>query len=640
MTFNRLPQFVKQVSGEVRQNKPAIKVLPVDGQTDPEMANVYSAIIRHIEGNCDAHRTYAKETEKACIGGAGWWRILSEYSADDSFDQELKIEGIPNPNAVVCDPDAKELSRCDMMFGFVTQMMSEAAFKAKYPDATLSDFDGSTGWRHGEFVRIAEYWEKYEVGSKTIYALEGPAGQEIHDEDAVNEMLPGEGSVEQRLEGLPITVKGKRSVTQYKVRSRLVSGFEPLTEWTEWPGQYIPLVRVTGEEVEAGDEVIRHGLIRHAKPPQIAYNYARNAMIERHATSTKSPWLIALKQIPAAFKGMWENAHRKNYPFLPYDPVQNAPPPSRIAPPAIDAAAYQESMVASEDMKATTGIYDAALGAKSNETSGVAIARRDAQGDTATYVYIDNMEAAITTTGRMLIDLIPHYYSDERVIRVLGEDAEIEKFVQINKLMPDGGKWNDITRGKYDVVVSTGPAYATRRQEAAQQMLQLVQSFPQLAGVAGDLIVKGLDVANADKIADRLKMTLPPGLDPETDRERQEQQQGQPQPPNPAEQAMQVEQQATAAKLQLMQAEQQTKLGLMQQDQMAKQALARDQFEFEAALALGKHDLAVQIAAQGAVLKTGQAIHGAALNEAAQAHSQGLAEQAQPDPQQGQPTGA
>jgi hypothetical protein len=132
-------------------------------------------------------------------------------------------------------------------------------------------------------------------------------------------------------------------------------------------------------------------------------------------------------------------------------------------------------MIASEDMKATTGIYDAALGAKSNETSGVAIQRRDAQGDTATFVYIDNLEDAIETTGRQLIDLIPHYYDDSRVIRQLGEDGEVEKFVEINKMMPDGVKWNDITRGKYDVVVSTGPAYTTRRQEAAENLMKLTQ---------------------------------------------------------------------------------------------------------------------------------------------------------------------
>jgi hypothetical protein len=327
---------------------------------------------------------------------------------------------------------------------------------------------------------------------------------------------------------------------------------------------------------------------------------------------------------------MWEGANKKNYPFLPYEPIAGVPPPQRIAPPQLDAAAYQESLIASEDMKAATGIYDAALGAKSNETSGVAIARRDAQGDTATYVYIDNMEGAIAQTGRILIDLIPHYYDDSRVIRMLGEDQEIEKFVQINQILPDGKKWNDVTRGKYDVIVSTGPAYASKRAEAADRLTDLVARFPALQQLGGDLVLKALDVPYADKLADRLALMLPPGMDEEADKKRAEQEQKQgPPPPSPEAQAMQAEQQAVEAKLALQAKEAEAKIQLMAQDQAARQALARDQFEFEAALALKKTALAEQIAAHGAALKTGQALHGAALAEQQAEHSAQMAEKKQ-----------
>jgi hypothetical protein len=636
-SFNRLPQFVKQVSGEIRQNKPAIKVLPVDGQTDPEVANVYSAIIRHIEGSSEAHRVYANETEKAVIGGCGWWRVKSAYCDDADFDQDLGIEGIANPNSVACDPDARHPTRSDMKFAFVTELVSKKRFEKDYPDCTPNDFQndtGTQGWVQGEFVRIAEYWEKNEVGKQAVFAVVLPQGNvENRSEDEIRAMAKeaGLGDVEDvrgALEALGLQIKAERKVPRYEVRSRLVTGSEPLGPWQAWPGKYIPLIRVVGEEVAAGDTIFRHGLIHHAKPSQIGYNYARNAMMERHATSAKAPWLIALKQIPAAFKSMWEQANKKNFPFLPYEPIANAPPPQRIAPPQLDAAAYQESLIAAEDMKAATGIYDAALGAKSNETSGIAIARRDAQGDTATYVYIDNMEAAIAHTGRVLIDLIPHYYDDSRVIRLLGEDEEIEKFVEINKILPDGKTWNDVTRGKFDVVVTTGPAYASKRAEAADRLTDLVGRFPALQQLGGDLVLKALDVPYADKLSDRLALMLPPGMDEEADKKRAEQEEKQgPAPPSPEQQAMQAEQQAAEAKLQLMAQEQQAKLALMRQDQLAKQALARDQFEFEAAMALNKHRLAEQIAAHGAALKTGQALHGAALNEAAQEHSQGLAEQ-------------
>jgi hypothetical protein len=641
-SFNRLPQFVKQVSGEIRQNKPAIKVLPVDGQTDPEVANVYSAIIRHIEGACGGHRIYANETEKAVIGGQGWWRIKSAYCNDADFDQDLGIEGIPNPLSVVCDPDAQDATRCDMKWAFVSQLVSEKKFKKEYPDCSPNDFQSDSGnsWVQGEFVRIAEYWEKREVGKQTVFAVVLPQGNvENRSEDEIRAMASDAGlgdeiDAKTVLEALGLEIKAARKVPRYEVRSRLVTGSEPLGPWQKWPGKYIPLVRVVGEEVAAGDTIFRHGLIHHAKPAQIGYNYARNAMMERHATSAKAPWLIALKQIPAAFKNMWENANKKNYPFLPYEPIANAPPPQRIAPPALDAAAYQESLIASEDMKASTGIYDAALGAKSNETSGVAIARRDAQGDTATYVYIDNMEAAIATTGRILIDLIPHYYDDSRVIRMLGEDEEIEKFVQINQIMPDGKTWNDVTRGKYDVVVSTGPAYASKRAEAADRLTDLVAKFPALQQLGGDLVLKALDVPYADKLADRLAMTLPPGMDEEADKKRQEMQ-GPPQP-SPEEMAMQAEQQAAQAKLQLQAQESEAKLQIQQreaaakimlaeQESHAKMALAEREFELEARLALARAGLDAKIADHNAALNAAKFEHDAGLKQSAAVAAQELA---------------
>jgi hypothetical protein len=630
-SYNRLPQFVKQVSGELRQNKPAIKVLPVDGQTDPEMADVYSAIIRHVEGQSNGHRIYSKTGEQAAIGGQGWWRIKADYCYDEGFDQELLIERIPNPLAVVCDPGAREPTRCDMKWGFVTELVPKADFLAQYPDMSASDFDDSEymkGWVEGDYVRIAEYWRKRSAGKKQLYALKGPQGQTLTtdaEELAQNGMdKPNKAAFAE----LGLELISQRTVEKFEIESILLCGAGDLGEWAPWPGKYIPLVRVVGEEVEAGDTVFRHGMIHHAKAPQVGYNYARNAMMERHGQSTKAPWVATVKQIQN-YKGMWETANTKSHAVLIYDADPMAPgPPVRTPPPQLDAAAYQESQIASEDMKATTGIYDAALGARSNETSGVAIARRDEQGNTATFVYIDNLEDAIETTGRILIDLIPHYYSDERIIRMLGEDDEVEKFVEINKLLPDGKKWNDVTRGKYDVVVSTGPAYATRRQEAAENLMKLSEN-PMIAQVGADVLVRALDIPMADKLADRLKRMLPPGIDDDVDKERAEQQQqgqGQQQQPSPEQLQMQAEQQAAMQKMQLDAQIAEQKIQLMAQDQQAKQALARDQFEFEAAMALNKHALAEQIAAHGAMLKTGQALHGSALNEAQAAHGMQLNE--------------
>lgn len=511
VTINRLPQFVKQITGEMRQNKPAIRVLPVDDQTDPQLAEVYSAIIRHIENQSDAHRVYSKAGEQAVIGGQGWFRILTDYADDRSFNQEIFVKQIRNPLSVVCDPGAIEQTRCDANWMFVSEMLTREDFRRKYPDAKLTDFPADekvyADWHTDEKVRIAEYWvrEPYE---RELYLL-SDGSTRYADEDV------------DPLAMLGLEIRDKRKVTAHKVKCIKMTAIEVLDEY-EWTGQTIPLIRVAGEEVEAGDEVYRHGLVHHSKDGQRAYNFARSAMIEHIATQPKAPY-IATSQMIANHKEAWESLNRGNPPVLLYDADPQAPgmKPQREAPPTFASAWYQEAMVADNDMKATTGIYDASLGQRSNETSGVAIRARDAQGETGNYVYVDNLSAAIRQAGRVLLEIIPHIYTDERVVRLMGEDGTIEGFAKVNTLLPDGSRFNDISVGQFDLEVTTGPAFATKRQEAAEKMMQLIQAVPAIGQVGADMIVKNLDFPNGDKLAERLAMAmLPPGIDPDVDARR------------------------------------------------------------------------------------------------------------------------
>lgn len=633
MTVNRLPQFVKQVTGEMRQNKPAIKVLPVDDQTDPQLAEVYSAIIRHIESNSDAHRIYSKTAEQAVIGGIGWYRVITDYLDETSFEQEILVKPIRNPLSVVIDPDAQELCKQDMNWAFVTELVSKEKFEKEHPDVSTAGFDAPGNeyaqWRQGDFIRVAEYWYRKPRTRKLAMFSDGSTG--YLDEVSIEELTALR--MEQGLQ--PIEITAEREVTSFKVCWVRMTG-TAVIDRGEWQGKWIPIVPVIGEEVEVGDEVFRHGLIHHSKDAQKSYNYSRSAMIEHIGSQPKAPFLVTANQIKN-YKSMWENANQGNPSVLVYDPDPKAPSaPQRQMPPTTPTAWYQEAQVADGDMKATTGIYDSSLGAQGNETSGIAIAKREAQGDAATFVYIDNLSATIRHTGNILIDLIPYIYSGERIIRIMGEDGAIEAYAKINARLPDGRTWNDITQGRYDVEVTTGPAYATRRQEAAESMMKFVQAVPPAGQVAADLIAKSMDWPNADKIADRMKMMLPPGIDPEVDQQRQ-QSQGEPQP-SPEQQAMmadqqmqqarlesdaqaaqlkmQIQAQEGQAKLQLAQAEAQAEIELMRQKQDAELALARERFQFEMELALEK-----------ARLERDQAEHNARLKETGAAHAAHLAEQ-------------
>jgi hypothetical protein len=289
----------------------------------------------------------------------------------------------------------------------------------------------------------------------------------------------------------------------------------------EWKGKYIPVVPVLGEEVFLEQRTVRLSAIRNAKDPQQLYNFFCSAQAEYVASQPKAPW-IGTETNFKKHATTWAEANRKNLPYLPYTPdsTNGGQAPQRSQPP-VGSPGFDESMArASEDLKSTTGIYDASLGNKSNETSGKAILARQREGDTANFVFYDNFNRAVAHTGRILIDLIPSYYDTARIVRVVGKDGA-EKFLKINAVHgPDGQPIMDengmpvtqfdMQAGKYDLVMDTGPSFASRRDEARDGMERLMQAAPQAAVFFMDLYAKALDWPFADEIGERLKALRPP----------------------------------------------------------------------------------------------------------------------------------
>lgn len=505
LTVNRLPQFVRQVTGDIRRMNPAIKVLPADEAANPETADIYEGLIRQIEYKSNASRIYEKAAEQAAASSIGWFRILTEYESDNSFLQEIRIAGIRNPMSVYCDPAAELPTREDARFVFITQMMGREEFEAAYPKAKPVDADhdaatdGLEHWHEKDKVIVAEYYWKEPV-TREIVMLR--AGSVIDAKDAV----------------APMDIVRKRTVETHKVMWAKISGHEVLEGPIEQPCQYIPVIAVVGEEWHVGDRVHRSSVIRYAKDAQQMYNFWRSAQTEFVALQPKAPYLVTVKQI-AGLETFWNEANQKNRPYLPYNPDEKAPgAPQRAAPPISSQAMFEQVMSAAEDMKATTGIYDSALGNSSNEKSGVAIRQRQMESDVSTSIYSDNMAEAIATAGRIIVDMIPKVYDTQRTVRILGQD-DAEKIIPINGqvITQDGPQpVNDLTVGKYDIRVSVGPNYATKRQETAEGMLEFIRAVPGAAQVTGDLIAGAMDWPDAERFAERLKKMLPPNLrDPE-----------------------------------------------------------------------------------------------------------------------------
>jgi len=526
ITINRMGQFVRQVSGMLRQTSPAIDPFPTDDKTDPVLTDIYAGIIRQIEYQSGASSVYSWGAECQISCGIGHWRIDTQY-ADDGFDQEIVIKRIVDPLSVLWDSNSGELDRSDAHECFVMEWVTEDEYFRRFPDQRRDGipadlpadmYQNGLYWREDKKFRIASRWCKKPKKKKIGMTQDG----QVFDLDKLSRLA---------IQSLGITQE--RSIEGWEIKHQVLSGDDFLTDVEIWAGKYIPIVPCIGAEVPIDGQVTRHGIVRWAKDPQRLYNYWRSAAAESIALAPKAPWKATPNMIKG-FESMWLNANRQNASVLLYNADESAPnlAPERQQPAAPPAAMWQEAAVATEDMEAATGMYPAALGKKSNETSGVAIEERQQQSDNGTFIYFDNFNHAIRRTGQILVDLIPKIYDGERVVRILGQD-ETESFVPINKTVQDiygPVLVNDLNAGKFDVRIKTGPSYASGRQEARAQLSNILANDPTLMQVIGDLYFESLDFPDAKKIAARMKKVIPQQL-------LGEEEGGQPQQPDPIAEA-------------------------------------------------------------------------------------------------------
>ena len=495
LTLNRLPAFIRQVVNEARQNRPAISCHPVDSAADPATAEVLNGLIRNIEQSSDADVAYDTALDFAVTCGFGVLRIVARPSEGGSEDLDLAIERVADPFSVWGDPDSLAADSSDWDVAFVTRQMDRRAFAARWPQAEAVDFEeedpaGAGGPRReaGGQVRLVEFWRREAVERSLITLSDG---QEMEAEvfEARRPFLEAAGLAPV---GPPRTAPGVRVV------QRILSGAAVL-ETVDWPGRFIPLVPVYGEEIRVDGRRRLRGLVRDARDAQRMFNYWRTTSTELVALAPKAPF-IGRKGAFDTDQAKWASANSQTHAFIEYDGPE---PPQRQPFAGVPAGALQEALNAADDLKSIMGLHDASLGARSNETSGKAILARQREGDVSTFHYIDNLSRAIRHAGRVLIDLIPRVYSTQRMVRILGPDGA-PALVQVNGAEGGGGRVFDLGVGRYDLTVRAGPSFASRREEAASQMIELIRAYPPAAPLIGDLLARNLDWPGADEVARRL----------------------------------------------------------------------------------------------------------------------------------------
>jgi hypothetical protein len=490
--IDQLTQFCHQVVNDIRMNTPTISIIPADMEADPDTAEMLEGRIKAIEYKSNADCAYDTAVDFSVKSSIGFIRIDRQYIDDDSFDQEMCIKRVVNPLGHFIDHNSTEADGSDAKFAFILDEMPLDTFKERWGDKTPVSFDKSQNedtQGKEEYVTVVEYF-KIEENEEDTGVLE-------------------DGTREKVQKGKKY--KNTRKMKKREVKHYILSG-EDILEETTFPGKYIPLVPVYGEEYWKDGKRGVYSLIRKAKGAQRMFNLWKSLETEMLLKQPQAPVMAAEGQM-SGYESAWEQPDKAMVLYYKQTDVDGnqAPAPQRLHPPTIPTGVVNAARGTVEDIKATIGMYNASLGQRSNETSGVAIDARKAEGEVATYHFGDNLVKSVTQVGKIIVSALATIEDSERIVSVVDKEDNF-KLVGINGAMTKDQEKSYSYKGKWDVRVTTGAPFTTQRQEAAALYNQTIQAMPDLMPVIGDLVFKYQDAPGSQAIAARLKKLVDPKL--------------------------------------------------------------------------------------------------------------------------------
>jgi len=514
LTFDELTQYVNQLINQVRQNPIAVKVSPKGNGATDQTAEMRQGMIRAIEYKSKAQAAYISAFENAAQRSYGFFAISTDYVSENSFDQEIKVRRIPNPDSVLIDPDCKEADCSDMGFGFILDNIQREDYEDKYPNAEIKSFTPEMekdypDWIKADSIQVAEYW-KVNKSYRTLMLLDEQGTTAFLDE---YEGAKLGGSEVVMKDGKRFPVLNYRKCETRKVCQYITNGVEILEE-NDWAGKWIPIVPVLGKELYvdkgSGSKRVLLSLIRMARDPFMMYCWLRSNEAEEGSMTPKTPFICYEGQLEG-HEEEWQRVTKEPLAFLQVKPVIDGATQAVLPLPARQPfqpnfAAYEiVCEAARRAIQAAMGISPLPTAAqRQNEKSGIALQRINQQEQIGSFHFIDNYKRSIEHAGRIYDDLIPHIYDTARDVHIRKPD-ESAKTIKLNQAYQDEGKdvHYDTSVGEHEVTISTGPSYDSQREAVADfaETLASTPLFPRIA----DLIIRLRNLGPlGDEMADRV----------------------------------------------------------------------------------------------------------------------------------------
>jgi hypothetical protein len=523
LVMDHTGQYVANVAGQVNKSPPAIHTVPVGSGSDVKVSEQLDGMIRHIEYASRAQTHYGIALTSAARTGIGYLIVRPEYVDRAMGYQEPRISAEADPLRVVFDPWSVQLGGSDATFGYLLTSMSEREFERKY-GATAEKISFGTdqhmeGHTSRKSIIVAEQWYKEEK-SRNVIIWVGLDGQEVTgSEDEYHAACQAAG---QKLLFLR-NYKDKYQCVKWRTMSgaaildtvKNADGSEAL-----YPADSIGIVPVYGYWGVTEGRLKYCGIPRRAMNPQRAYNYHKSEELAYMGSAPKSPFMAPVRAI-RGLETIWDRASIESRAYLPYNDVDETGQPI-AAPSRPNLAVNLQNHIlgaqeALHDLEATIGMYQANLGAPSNESSGVAIDARKQQGEASTSHFPQNLASSLGQVGRIIVQMSAKLIDTKRQQRIMGIDMTpssitIDPKQQQAVQQTDKGVSINPNVGTYDVRVVVGASFSTQRSQAQAALSEVMRNNPEMTPSIAPLWAQNLDIPHADKLAQVLAAMAPPAV--------------------------------------------------------------------------------------------------------------------------------
>jgi hypothetical protein len=533
LVFDQTGQYVANVAGNVQQQPPALHALPVGDGADKKVAEKLDGFFRHIEHTSRAQQHFTRALTSAARAGVGYLIVRPEFTNRALNYQEPRIGSEGDPLRVVFDPWSVELDGSDATFGYHITPFSHRAFErtfgAKAEKCSFADSGGRSS-NELESILVAEEWRKESKTENMVFCVD------LQEQSGEVFALKESQYWERYQRGEVMAQPDEAGRDAYKdkrecVKWRRMSGSEILTPEVDYPASGIGIVPVYGYVGWSEGRMHYCGIARRAMNSQRAYNYHMSELHVFMGQAPKSPWLASARAI-RGFETLWDRASVDSRAFLPYNDIdevgQPIQAPTRIQPSTNLQNHIAGAQQALTDIQASIGMYQANLGAPSNESSGVAIDARKQQGEASTAHFPGNLASSLGQVGKLCMEMIPRLIDTKRQLRILSIDnspgtvtidpgqkqavQETERGLSINPNV-----------GIYDVRIVVGASYATQRTQAQAALSDVMRNNPEMTQIIAPIWAGNLDIPHAEKLAQVLIAAAPPEvraiLDPDSSKQ-------------------------------------------------------------------------------------------------------------------------